>query len=150
MNDVGLIPLAVVLKSEKRQARDTKASVWVCASVRSAVVRGSAMPGASCASKINHIVHAVRAVGGRHSEVDRISLFGSQARGDAGPGSDVDLYIEYATQPGRRAQLELADELECELRMPISFVSRPYHDLTPLFKKQLLKEGLILYERSAK
>ena len=57
--------------------------------------------------------------------VARLEVFGSVSRGQAGPGSDVD--VLYELEPGRRLGWEiedLADELTLVLGRPVDLVSR--------------------------
>jgi predicted nucleotidyltransferase len=52
-------------------------------------------------------------------------LFGSVARGDFRPGSDVDLAVLFAEDPPRTLEglgLDLADEIQSELRVPVQVV----------------------------
>jgi len=54
----------------------------------------------------------------------RVSVFGSVARGEAGPTSDVDLLVEF--EPGRSLldQVHLMDELGDLLGTPVDVVAR--------------------------
>ena len=58
--------------------------------------------------------------------ITALSLFGSLARGEAGPASDIDLLIE--TDPGARfglsEMLDLQEQLEGLLGRPINFAFR--------------------------
>lgn len=84
----------------------------------------------------------------------RIILFGSQARGAAGPGSDVDLLIvlpEVADK--RRAAIEirraLADFPVCKdiiVTTPEEIARRG--DLVGTILRPALREGQVLYERT--
>lgn len=82
----------------------------------------AALPTPPALSEIRRIVGAVCA---RHPVV-RADLFGSIARGQARPGSDIDLLVEFS--PGAAVGLlemgvlreELADALAC----PVDLVSR--------------------------
>lgn len=60
----------------------------------------------------------------RSRGVTRLYVFGSVARGDAGPTSDVDLLVEF--EPGRSLldQVHLIDELELLLETRIDVVAR--------------------------
>jgi uncharacterized protein len=65
---------------------------------------------------------ALRAMG-----VDRLSLFGSTARGEAGPASDVDLAASF--DPGSRVGIfryaEIAEYLEELLGVSVDLVGEP-------------------------
>ena len=60
---------------------------------------------------------ALMAFGRAHPEVRRIELFGSVARGEATPESDVDLVVEFApgSVPRGMAGFAFLDDLEGEL-----------------------------------
>ncbi|MEB3222997.1 MAG: nucleotidyltransferase domain-containing protein [Candidatus Sericytochromatia bacterium] len=81
---------------------------------------------------------------GRLPRVKRVILFGSRARGDNQPRSDVDLAVEVedeaALQPARRLVEEAQTLLEIEL------VAMP--DATPELRAEIEREGLVLFSRS--
>lgn len=83
----------------------------------------------------------------------RIILFGSQARGDAGPDSDVDLLVVLPqVEDKRRAMVAILDELG---DLPIAkdvFVTTPEEialrgHLVGTILRPALREGIVLYER---
>lgn len=55
--------------------------------------------------------------------IQRLALFGSYARNEATPDSDVDILVEFS-QPVGLQFLELAAELEQLLHTPVDLVSR--------------------------
>lgn len=76
--------------------------------------------------------------------IAELEVFGSSARGEAGPGSDID--ILYTVRPGRRLGWEiedLADELSGLLGRPVDLVSR--RALHPLLRRAVLAEARMLY-----
>ena len=86
----------------------------------------------------------------------RIILFGSQARGDAGQTSDVDLLI---VQDGDLSNREMRRQIEYLLwgrrfgvdlivRRPEE-VQRNVDDDNPFYTHHILEEGQVLYERAA-
>jgi predicted nucleotidyltransferase len=76
--------------------------------------------------------------------IAELKIFGSQARGTAGPDSDID--ILYALRPGRRLGWEieqLADELSELFGRPVELVSlRSVH---PLLQPSVLAEARPVY-----
>ena len=86
---------------------------------------------------------------------DRIVLFGSRARGDAGPDSDLDLLIVKESDELRHrraipaynalAGLGIPTDIICRTPAEIAEWSRvPNHVVT-----QAIREGRVLYERAA-
>jgi uncharacterized protein len=76
--------------------------------------------------------------------IAELAGFGSSARGEAGPGSDID--ILYTVRPGRRLGWEiddLADELSSLLGRPVDLVSR--RALHPLLRRAVLADARPLY-----
>jgi uncharacterized protein len=63
----------------------------------------------------------------RELGVERLSLFGSTARGEEGPQSDIDLAARFApeTQIGGFAFVAIADRLEMILSTKVDLVAEP-------------------------
>jgi len=80
--------------------------------------------------------------------LDTLWLFGSEARGDARPDSDVDLgaLLQQRTSPLERfdAQGELAEILE----RPVDLVD--LDQVSPILAMQVLKHGRLLVDRNPK
>ena len=76
--------------------------------------------------------------------VVRLEVFGSSARGTAGPGSDIDLL--YTLAPGARLGWEiedLASDLEAVLGRPVDLVSR--RALNARIRDEVLQEAQPFY-----
>ena len=58
--------------------------------------------------------------------IRRLEIFGSAARGQARPGSDVDLLVTFDDSPPVAELLEMAGEAEEIIGAPVDFVLRPY------------------------
>lgn len=72
--------------------------------------------------------------------VRRLALFGSVVRGEARPGSDVDLLVEFV--PGQKSYehyLDLADLLERAIGHPIDLVTA--ESLSPFLGPHILAEA---------
>lgn len=88
----------------------------------------------------------------KHPEIKRIVLFGSVARGDAVPGSDVDLLLVLSSSP--RPFLERMTEFQPE-RFPVGVETFAYteeelekmHAEGNWFIRRALKEGEVLFDR---
>ena len=84
----------------------------------------------------------------------RIILFGSQARGDAGPHSDVDLLIVLAEVKDRRQETIRIRQALADL--PVAkdvFITTPEEirlrgDLVGSVLRPALREGKVLYEQT--
>lgn len=75
-------------------------------------------------------------------------LYGSQARGEAGRGSDVDVALLYRTPPARTLAspvLQLEGELERELGLPVETVA--LNDAPPDLVHRILRDGILLLDR---
>ena len=78
----------------------------------------------------------------RQHQAQRLVLFGSRARGDHHPRSDIDLAV-YGMPPSQRSAFWLeADELPTLLKLDIVHVSP---DMEAAFLKNIEKDGVILY-----
>lgn len=67
---------------------------------------------------------AIRAVLRRH-RLRRLVAFGSRARGDAGPTSDLDLAVEASPRSGPLSILAAESDLEEVLGLPVNLVELP-------------------------
>jgi len=80
----------------------------------------------------------------RRYGIARIEVFGSAARGEARPGSDVDLL--YELQPGARLGWDiegLSDELSELFERPVDLVSR--RGLHAMLRPRVLQDAKTLY-----
>ena len=59
----------------------------------------------------------------REHHIDRLEVFGSIARGDARPGSDVDLLVTFAINPGARF-FTMETEMTALLGVPVHLLTR--------------------------
>ncbi len=75
---------------------------------------------------------------------ERVFLFGSYARGDAHPGSDVDLRIDKGAIRGLRFAGMLGD-LQDALGTPVDLVST--NGMDEAFLQRIAPEEVLLYER---
>jgi len=67
----------------------------------------------------------------RRRHASRLRVFGSVARGDAGPSSDVDLLVDFDAEASLLDQVGLTQDLEALLGSPVEITStgglRPRH-----------------------
>src|ERR1035438_7445849 len=81
----------------------------------------------------------------RRFGVKELALFGSAARGEMNPESDIDLMVEFA--PGQRVGLirfeELAEELESLAGRKVDLATR--RGLKPWVRPAILKDARVIY-----
>jgi len=77
--------------------------------------------------------------------VERVFLFGSYARGDAQPGSDIDLRIDSGAIQGYFKLAGFYRELEEALAMPVDVLTTG--SLNEEFLSRISNEEVILYEQ---
>jgi uncharacterized protein len=81
----------------------------------------------------------------RRYQVAELSVFGSSARGDAGPDSDIDLLVAFQPHAGIGLVLfnRFRRELEAGLGRRVDLV--PKDGLKPMIRAEVLAEAQILY-----
>ena len=90
-----------------------------------------------------HILEAVRCF----PEIAQVVLFGSRAKGNYKPGSDVDLAIKGATVTYDTA-VKLAEMLNEEKPLPYFFDVIHYETVTdPQFVQHIDRVGIVLYSK---
>ena len=72
--------------------------------------------------------------------VRSLTLFGSTARGDAGPDSDVDVLVDLGPQPGFRRLLATIDLLEATLGTKVDVVTPGA--LRPRLRRHIEADGV--------
>ena len=87
----------------------------------------------------NKIVPIAKAYG-----IERMSLFGSYAKGEAKDDSDVDLYIERGRLKSLLQYFAFIDELENALNCHVDVVTTGIKDKQ--FLSAIMEEGVLLYE----
>lgn len=77
--------------------------------------------------------------------IERMSLFGSYARGEAKEDSDIDLYIERGKLKSLLQYFAFIDELENVLGCHVDVVTTGIEDKQ--FLSAIMKEEVLLYEK---
>ncbi|HPF36308.1 MAG TPA: nucleotidyltransferase family protein [Candidatus Krumholzibacteria bacterium] len=80
----------------------------------------------------------------RKHGVRKVSLFGSFARGDAGPESDVDLIVEFAEPTGFLALVRLEHELSELLGRKVDLLTEAA--IGRHLKEEILQSRRVIYE----
>ena len=89
--------------------------------------------------EIDKLIEVCRASGTR-----RVALFGSFARGEAGPNSDIDLIVEFLHPTGFLALVKLERELSEVLGRKVDLLTE--QAISPHLREQILNEQQVLYE----
>jgi uncharacterized protein len=79
--------------------------------------------------------------------VAALALFGSVARDEARPDSDVDLLVDFGRPVGLFAFLDLKEYLEALLGRRVDLVTRPA--LKPQLRERILKDAVVVAPRVA-
>ena len=79
--------------------------------------------------------------------ITRLEIFGSIARGDAHPGSDVDL-IGTLTRPLGFRFYGLADDMEKMLGVEVDLLTRHHVDTmtNPFYRESILRDARVIYD----
>jgi hypothetical protein len=88
--------------------------------------------------EIRGILSAHREELGREFGVKSLGVFGSVARGEARPGSDVDILVEYSGNMGLMEFMRLEQRLSVILGVKVDLVTRGA--LKPYIGKRILEE----------
>lgn len=78
-------------------------------------------------------------------DVRAVYLFGSFARGEAGPQSDVDVRLECGSRISYSDLLDIQEMLEERLRRPVEIVTNPLEFMRPAFRKRVQRDEVLLY-----
>jgi uncharacterized protein len=89
---------------------------------------------------------AIREVCQRHG-IERLRVFGSFARGDARPGSDVDLIADFTDPKSLLDLVRIEREFAETLGRPVDLLT--VASLSPYLRDRVLLEARMVYERAA-
>jgi predicted nucleotidyltransferase len=83
----------------------------------------------------------IAAIAANHG-MENVRLFGSAARGEAGPGSDIDLLVRLAPGRGFRDFMDFCEEVEAALKRKVDVVVED--GLSPWIRDRVLSEAVAL------
>lgn len=78
------------------------------------------------------------------SNVKRLSVFGSVARGDEHPASDVDLIVQFRNPIGMFELMDFEEQVKDLLARPVDLGTEA--SLHPLIRENVNKDSKIIYE----
>ena len=94
-----------------------------------------------------HTTEALRQVLANFPQVERAVLYGSRAKGNYKPGSDIDLTL-YGPKLTQHMRADIADAMD-ELLLPYTVDLSLYDDLkNPELEAHIQRVGIVFYERS--
>lgn len=82
-----------------------------------------------------------------YTDIKCVMLFGSRARGDADPRSDIDLAIK-APKMDSAAWSELIEQLEEELNTLLLIDIVKFENASSDLRENIIREGKVLYEQT--
>ena len=92
--------------------------------------------------KINH--ETLEAVCRKH-DVRQLRIFGSAARGEERPDSDVDFLVEFESRKSLFDLVGLQLDLEELLQRPVDVLTEP--SLSPYLRDRILASASVVYDR---
>ena len=91
------------------------------------------------------LIRNIREIG-RNYAIEQIVLFGSRARGDHLPASDIDLAVFLMPEFNSRGRMTSdVDDLNTLLKIDIVFINE---HIDPKLLENIEREGVFLYERA--
>ena len=82
----------------------------------------------------------------RQHDVRRLRIFGSAARGEERPGSDVDLLVEFTMPKDLFDLIDLEERLSDLFRRPVDLLTEG--EISPYLRDSILSSVSVLYDRS--
>ena len=119
--------------------RPLRSSIARCTTLRSSRSRATATDAASPRPSASF---GDRHELGKRYGVRKIRVFGSFARGEAGPDSDIDLVVEYVPGKGGFAFVEFCEEVEKLVGRKVDVVTE--NSLPPSIRDQVLAQAVPL------
>ena len=80
----------------------------------------------------------------RQNDAILIALFGSEARGESGPDSDIDLLVRFSKRKSLLDLVRLERELSTRLRRRVDLLTE--QAISPYLRDKIMRELKIIYE----
>ncbi len=78
------------------------------------------------------------------NDAEWIAIFGSYARGDAGPASDIDILVTFARKKSLFSLTDIEDELTRALHMKVDLVTE--NAVAPTFADAIYRDAVVIYD----
>jgi predicted nucleotidyltransferase len=83
----------------------------------------------------------------RRHDVTRLRVFGSAARGEETPESDIDILVDFGVPKGFFELIRLEHELEAFFGRPVDLLTEA--GLSPFLKEPILSNSSVLFDAAA-
>jgi len=94
-------------------------------------------------SNNQNLYHKVISILRSHG-IKKILVFGSYARGEATPKSDLDLIVEFPKGTSLLDHIRIENELIEKLKIKVDLISK--NGISPYLKDNIMKEAIVIYE----
>jgi len=78
------------------------------------------------------------------NDAEWIAIFGSYARGDAGPASDIDILVTFARKKSLFSLIRIEDELTRALHMKVDLVTE--NAVSPYLADAIYRDAVVIYD----
>ena len=83
----------------------------------------------------------------RRHDVTRLRIFGSASRDQEGPGSDIDLLVDFGSPKGFFELLRLEDDLSAFFGRPVDLMTE--RGLSPYLKRPIVDSASVIFDAAA-
>jgi hypothetical protein len=101
--------------------------------------RSGDMAGRTFKKKIRETIIAILT----RYDVERIAIFGSYARGEAGAKSDIDILVRFAHPKSLLQIVRIEEEIEESLRIPVDLITEKA--VSPYLTDSIRRDEVVIY-----
>ena len=76
-------------------------------------------------------------------DAERIAIFGSYARGEAGKKSDIDILVRFARPKSLIQLVQIEDEIATAVKMPVDLVTEK--SVSPYLSPSIHRDEVVIY-----